>query len=277
MSAGNGAVAWMPAVPIVAAAADGGGLSPHYREDAREAEERGRLEGEGRYAMMVVGGDELEDESATQDPADASLEARTRPTGPGSRSTKVSRTALDQGPPRRRTHFRGDRHAVITTSSSASPSALTVHLTAEPATLDPGAVAALMGHLARQGDDLIQYCCQVAGGRGARQAEALATLLERAATGDVRAGVLLARQVRRLRDMLVPDALDASAATGPAGLDARDPHVVRRRLHAAALGRVLGGGRLMPARSLVPATPGSLVRATARLMDAPGPRLLRAA
>ena len=161
--------------------------------------------------------------------------------------------------------------------SSASPSALTVNLTAEPVTLDPGAVAALMGHLARQGDDLVRCCRRVAGGRGARQAEALATLLERAATGDVRAGLLLARQVRRLRDMLAPDALDAPTATAPAGLDARDPHVVRCHLHAAALGRVLGGGRTMPARPLVPAAPGSLVRAPAPLLDAPGPRLLRAA
>ena len=112
--------------------------------------------------------------------------------------------------------------------SSASPSALTVHLTAEPATLDPGAVAALLGHLTRQGDDLVQCCRRLAGGRGARQAEALATLLERAATGDVRAGVLLERQVRRLRDMLVQDTLDAPAATGP--LRARRDGPPRRAL-----------------------------------------------
>ena len=161
--------------------------------------------------------------------------------------------------------------------SSASPSTLTVHLAAEPATLDPGAVAALIGHLARQGDDLVQCCRRVAGGRGARQAEALATLLERAATGDVRAGVLLARQVRRLCDMLAPDALDAPAATGPAGLDAWDSHGVRYRSHAAALGRVLGSGRPMPARPLAPATLGGLVRAPAPLLDTPGLRLLRAA
>ena len=65
MSAGNGAVAWMPALPIVVAAADGDGQSPHDQEDAREADERGRLEGEGRYAIMVVVGNELEDGSAT--------------------------------------------------------------------------------------------------------------------------------------------------------------------------------------------------------------------
>ena len=161
--------------------------------------------------------------------------------------------------------------------SSESPSALTVHLAAERATLDPGAVAALIAHLARQGDDLVRCCRRVAGGRGARQAETLATLLERAATGDACAGLLLARQVRRLRDMLAPDALDASVATTPSGLDARASHGVRCRLHAAALGRVLGGGRTTPARPLVPVAPGGLVWAPAPLLDAPRPRLLRAA
>ena len=152
--------------------------------------------------------------------------------------------------------------------AGAAPRVLVVATAGDRVALDPGAVAALWSHLARQGDDLVRVCREIAGDRGARRAEALRTLMERAAASDHDAGRLLVYQIARLRDLLDPEGVGARGCAAAPGDEAGDPLVLCRCLHAAALGRVLQGDRASPPRPLARSPAGGFVKVPAGLLDA---------